>query len=343
MATIDKEKIGRLAQFIDQSRKVVITGHMSPDGDALGSTLALCHLLKNLGKEALVVVPDEFSRQLSVLPGAKDVMIYTRHKAEAAEKVAEADLIFCLDYNDRMRIDFLGKHVVESKGKKVMIDHHLDPSDLCEVTISHPELSSTCMLLYIVICALGYSDFIDRATATCILAGMMTDTGNFSYNANDPDIYPIIGDLIRKGADHDELSRQLFATFPESYLKIQGYAVSKKMQVWKEYGAALITLSRDELNMMHYTKGDTEGLVNKPLAIPGVVYSVFLREEERYIKVSMRSLGDFPCDKICSRYFGGGGHRNAAGGEFQGSMAQAVAVFKSILPANKAMYIDKKS
>lgn len=115
------------------------------------------------------------------------------------------------------------------------------------------------------------------------------------------------------------------------------------MKVWKEYGAALITLTRDELNRMHYCKGDTEGLVNKPLAIPGVVYSIFLREEERYIKVSMRSLGDFPCDKICSKYFGGGGHLNAAGGEFYGSMAQAEEVFKSILPTNKKLYINKKN
>lgn len=342
MTTIDKEKILNLSQYIANADKVVITTHMSPDGDALGSSLALWHVLTKIGKNVKVVVPDEFSKQLAVLPGSKEIVVYTHRKQPAMTLIEEADLIFCLDYNDKMRIDRIGQYVTESKAKKVMIDHHLEPSDLCDITISYPHLSSTCMLLYLVLCALGMKEAITEAAATCILAGMMTDTGNFSYNANDPDIYPIIGELISLGVNHDLLARQLFDTFNESYLKIQGYALSRKMQVWKEYGAALITLTRDELNRMHYSKGDTEGLVNKPLAIPGVVYSVFLREEERYIKVSMRSLGDFPCDQICSKYFGGGGHLNAAGGEFYGSMAQAEEVFKSILKSNKKLYIDKK-
>lgn len=342
MIIIDNDKIQSLSRHLEKAQKVVITAHMSPDGDAIGSTLGLWHVLKQAGISATVVVPDDYTKQLSILPGVKEIVIFSRHKQMAVSLLAEADLIFCLDYNDKMRIDRLGQYVADSPAHKIMIDHHLEPSDLCQLTISYPEMSSTCMLLYIVLCQAGMSNYINSDAATCILAGMMTDTGNFSYNANDPDIYPIIGQLIQAGANHDLLVKQLFDTFGESYLKIQGYAVSKKMQIWKEYGAALITLTRDELNMMHYSKGDTEGLVNKPLAIPGVVYSVFLREEERYIKVSMRSIGDFPCDQICSKYFGGGGHVNAAGGEFYGSLAQAVEVFKSILPINKKMYIDKK-
>ncbi len=341
--TIDKDKILALNQDLKDAEKVVITAHMAPDGDALGSSLALYHVLTKIGKNVHVVVPDEFSKQLSILPGAKEIVVYTHHKQLAESIIGEADLLFCLDYNDILRIDRIGQFVSGSKARKVMIDHHLEPSDLCDIIISYPLLSSTCMLLYLVLCELGLKESITKEAATCILAGMMTDTGNFSYNANDPDIYPIIGELISLGVNHDELARQLFDTFNESYLKIQGYALSRKMKVWKEYGAALITLTRDELNRMHYCKGDTEGLVNKPLAIPGVVYSIFLREEERYIKVSMRSLGDFPCDKICSKYFGGGGHLNAAGGEFYGSMAQAEEVFKSILPTNKKLYINKKN
>lgn len=342
MININDNDILTLSRYISDAHNVVITAHMSPDGDAMGSTLGLWHVLTHIGKNAKVVVPDDYTKQLSILPGTKDAVVFTRHKSQAISLIEEADLIFCLDYNDQMRIDRLAQFVINAKAHKVMIDHHLEPSDICDVTISYPDMSSTCMLLYIVLCKAGLEAHITKEAATCILAGMMTDTGNFSYNSNDPDIYPIIGQLIKYGADHDLLTRQLFDTFNESYLKIQGYALSKRMQVWKEYGAALITLTRDELNMMHYSKGDTEGLVNKPLAIPGVVYSVFLREEERYIKVSMRSIGDFPCDKICSKYFGGGGHLNAAGGEFYGSMAQAVDVFKSILPTNKKTYIDKK-
>lgn len=342
MIHLDDNTKGRLLALIDNADNVVITAHMSPDGDAMGSALGLWHVLKSSGKKVKVVVPDDITKQLSFLPGFKEVVVYCRNKDKAIEIVNEAQLIFCLDYNDFARIDRLAPAVESAVAKKVMIDHHLNPTDKCDITISYPDHSSTCALLYEVLTALGYDDKIDSDTANCILTGMMTDTGNFSYNANDPDIYPIVGQLIKKGADKNRLNKLLFDTFTESYLRINAYAIYKKMKLYKEYGAALITLTRDELNMHHYKRGDTEGLVNKPLAIPGIVYSVYLREEERYIKVSMRSVGNFPCDEICSKYFNGGGHMNAAGGEFSGSMEQAVEVFKSILPINKKQYINKK-
>lgn len=332
----------RLQKYIANSDKIAITAHMSPDGDAVGSTLGLMHLLKNLGKEAQVVVPDDFSKQLSFLPGADSIIIYCRNLKKAKETLSEADLIFCLDYNDTPRIDRMAPDLIDSKATKVLIDHHIDPADFCDILISYPEKSSTSMLLFQVISQLGLYDKLSKDAATCILAGMMTDTGNFSYNANDPDIYEIVALLLRKGVDRNYLSRMLFNVFSESCLRINGYALAKKMQVWKNEKAVLITLTRDELNRFHYSRGDTEGLVNKPLSIPGIIYSVFLREEERYIKVSMRSLGDFPCNEICAKYFNGGGHTNAAGGEFFGSMEQAVTVFKSILPENKRLYIDKR-
>ncbi len=342
MIQIDDTTKDGLRALIETSGNVVITAHMSPDGDAMGSSLALYHVLRSLGKTATVVVPDDVTKQLSFLPGFRDVVVYCRNKAAATEIVANAGLIFCLDYNDMARIDLLAPAVEASAAKKVMIDHHLYPSDQCDITVSSPEHSSTCMLLFEVLTVIGLADKIGADAANCILTGMMTDTGNFSYNANDPDIYPIVGELIRKGADKNKLNKLLFDTFSESHLRINAYAIYKKMKIFKEYGAALITLTRDELNIHHYSRGDTEGLVNRPLAIPGIVYSVFLREEERYIKVSMRSVGDFPCDEICSKYFNGGGHQNAAGGEFPGSMEQAVEVLKSILPSNKKQYIDKK-
>lgn len=323
-----------LSELVAKAENIVITTHMSPDGDAMGSSLGLAHVLTYMGKTARVVVPDDPSKQLTFLPGAKETVVFCRYQNFAEQLIADADLIFCLDYNGLKRIDRMAKSVAEAKAPKVMIDHHIGPEEFCDITISHHEMSSTCMLLFIVLCNLEFFAAIDTDAANCILAGMMTDTGNFSYNANDPAIYTVVSRLIEKGADKNNLSRRLFDTFSEWCLRINGYAVSKKMEVWKEYGAALITLSRDELNRFHYTRGDTEGLVNRPLAIPGIVYSVFLREEERYIKVSMRSVGDFPCDVVCSRYFGGGGHKNAAGGEFRGSMQQCIDVFKSLLQDN---------
>lgn len=323
-----------LSQLVAEAENIVITTHMSPDGDAMGSALGLAHVLTYMGKTARVVVPDDPSRQLMFLPGAKEVVVFCKYQAFALQLISEADLIFCLDYNALYRIDRVAKSVGEAKAKKVLIDHHIDPENFCDITISHPEMSSTCMLLFMVLCALELYPAIDHDAATCMLAGMMTDTGNFSYNSNDPRIYFIISRLIEKGADKNDLSHRLFDTFSEWCLRLNGYALSKKMEVWKDYHAALITLTRDELNRFHYTRGDTEGLVNRPLAIPGIAYCAFLREEERYIKVSMRSVGDFPCDEVCARYFSGGGHKNAAGGEFRGTMQQCVDVFKSLLQDN---------
>lgn len=323
-----------ISKLVAEAENIVITTHMSPDGDAMGSALALAHVLTYMGKTARVVVPDDPSRQLMFLPGAKEVIIYCKYPQFAEQILGSAQLIFCLDYNGIKRIDRVAKCLTEAGAPKILIDHHLDPEDFCNISVSHPEMSSTSMLLFMVLCDLELYDAIDRDAATCILAGMMTDTGNFSYNANDSRIYYIVSHLIDKGANKNDLSHRLFDTFSEWCLRLNGYALSKKMEVWKEYGAALITITRDELNRFHYTRGDTEGLVNRPLAIPGISYCAFLREEERYIKVSMRSVGDFPCDEICARYFNGGGHKNAAGGEFRGSMQQCIDVFKSLLEQN---------
>ncbi len=328
-------QVKELSALIDGAENIVITGHMSPDGDAMGSCLGLAHTLTFMGKTARVVVPDEPGKQLMFLPGAKDVVIYCKYTAFATQLLAEADLIFCLDYNAMSRIDRMGPAVTQSPAPKVMIDHHLRPEqDGLAMVVSRPELSSTCMLLFMVMCNLGLLDAIDTDAATCLMAGMMTDTGNLSYNSNDPRIFYIMAKLLEKGVDRDALARKLFDTHTEWHMRLNAFAILERMKVWRDYGAALITLTRDELNRFHYSRGDTEGLVNRPLAIPGVAYSVFLREEEHYIKVSMRSVGDFPCDQVCARYFNGGGHKNAAGGEFRGSMQQCVDVFKSILPEN---------
>lgn len=339
---VNTEILIRLRELIAGAGKVAITAHISPDGDAIGSSLALMHLLKAMGKEVNVVVPDDYPKQLSFLPGIHEVVIFCKNLKKAKECLSNADLIFCLDYNAIQRIDRMAPVLLDSPANKILIDHHIDPSDFCTVTVSYPEKSSTCMLLFQVLWQLGMYDMMPLESATCITAGMMTDTGNFTYNANDPEIYEVLALLMKKGVDRDELSRLLFNVFSESCLRLNGYAISK-MHLWRDEGAALITLTREELNRFHYSRGDTEGLVNKPLSIPGIIYSVFLREEERYIKVSMRSVGDFPCNEICEKHFNGGGHKNAAGGEFYGSMEQAVTVFKSIIQENKKLYKVKNN
>lgn len=176
-----------------------------------------------------------------------------------------------------------------------------------------------------------------------MLAGMMTDTGNFAYNCNDPELYVVVAELVKKGADKAQLYRQLFNTESEHCIRLNSYALYRKMEVFGDHGAALIVLSRDELNRFHYTKGDTEGLVNRPLAIPGVIYSCFLREESDMVKVSMRSVGDFPVNEVCKEHFGGGGHLNAAGGEYYGPLDKCAELFRSLLDTNYEKYIKRNN
>ncbi len=340
---VDEKKIKKLAHLLDDARRIVITTHLSPDGDAMGSSLAFARVLSEIGKDVAVIVPDQPLQQLMFLPGAKDVIVGSRYADFAAKLFAKSDLIICLDFNELRRIDRLAPYVEASKAAKVMIDHHLHPGDFADVVISHPEMSSTCLLLFRVLCRLELFTVIDKETATCILAGMMTDTGNFAYNANDPDAYIVEAELVRKGVDKVNLYNRLLNRTTENCLRLTSYALLEKMEVFHDFNAALICLTRDELNSFHYVKGDTEGLVNRPLAIPGIIYSAFLREEEGYVKVSMRSLGDFPVNLLCSEHFGGGGHLNAAGGEFDGTLEECAELFRSLLKTNKEKYIDEKS
>ena len=329
---LDTETINRLRHQLQTVRQVVITCHLSPDGDAMGSSLGLARALTNAGKSVRVVTPDTPTRTLMFLPGADRITPYSRYEPSARRAIEQADMIFCLDYNDLKRIDKMEQAVAGSKAIKVMIDHHLFPGDFPDIRISHPEASSTSLLVYLVLERMRRADLIDREAAECIYTGMMTDTGNFSYSSNSPQIYTTIAELLRRGIDKDSIYRQVYFTNSVNRLRLNGYAINERMQFFPEHQAAIITLTRDELNAYHYQKGDTEDLVNKPLTCPDVTYSVFLREEADYVKVSTRSKGDFPVNKICEAHFNGGGHKNAAGGEIYTTIGEAEELVKSIMP-----------
>lgn len=329
---IDENSIRQLKSCIDRAERIAVTCHQGPDGDAIGASLAAMHVFGALGKDVKIIAPDPFLFNLRSLPGAKEVIDASRYPDFAAQLLNEADLILCLDFNEPRRTGKLAPALLASKAPKVLIDHHLDPDGFADVTISHPELCATCYLMFRVFCRLELFNFIDKNAAECLLAGMMTDTGNFSYNASDPEIYIVVAELLKKHADKERLYRELFNTFSLNCLRLNSYAILKKLEVFPDYGAALIVLSREELNRFHYTKGDTEGLVNRPLSIPGIKYSVFLREETDIIKVSARSVGSFPVNKLCAEYFNGGGHLNAAGGELKCTLEEAAGIFRNALP-----------
>lgn len=331
---ISENDLSALSDAISNASNIAITCHMSPDGDAVGSSLALLHVLSSMGKHASIITPDQIPASLSFLPNVDKIIAYSCDSQIAQKTLSTSDLIFCLDFNSLTRVDKMAQVLHEAKATKVLIDHHLEPDDFTTIKISEPEISSTCLLLYYVLQQLGFDKHINQYAAECIYAGMMTDTGNFTYNSNDPNIFLAISELIKKGIRKDEIYRQVYNTNSESRLRVCGYALSNKMYLYPNHNAALIVLDKNDLKQWNYKKGDTEGLVNKPLSVPGICYSVYLREEAEYIKVSARSIGDFPVNKMCEDYFNGGGHKNAAGGEYLGTLKQAIELFESILNEN---------
>lgn len=336
---IDKKSIARATGLINKANRIVTVCHTGPDGDAIGASLAAVHVFSSIGKDIKAIIPDKALDNLKCLPGAKDLVNASEHADFAAKLIKEADLIICLDFNTIDRTGCIADVVQAAKAPKILIDHHLNPNIDATVVISHPELCATCSLLFYFVCGIGLFNEIDRNAAECLLAGIMTDTGNFSYNCSDPDLYIITAELVRKGADKEKLYNKLFNTFSANCLRLNSYAILNKMEVFPDDHAALITLSRDELNKFKYVKGDTEGLVNRPLSIPGIIYSCFMRQESDCIRVSMRSRGSFPVNELCADHYGGGGHLNAAGGEFYGSLDDAAELFRSLLKENNNQYI----
>ena len=336
---IQEEKIQKAKKYVEKGESFVIVTHVSPDGDALGSSLGLYHFLSAYGKDNVaVVVPNAFPSFYRWMPGAKDVVIHEKYPDFAEKLIKEADVIFCLDFNEPKRIEKLAPAVSASEGRKVMIDHHLNPADFCRVTMSYPEMSSTSEMIFRFICRMGMFDLLNRDAAACIYTGMMTDTGGFTYNSNNREIYFIISELLSKGIDKDEIYRKVFNTYSESRLRLMGYVLSQ-MKVYPDYHAALISLTKAEQSQFDYVRGDSEGFVNIPLSIKGVIFSCFLREdtEKPMIKISLRSVGTFPCNQLAAEFFGGGGHLNASGGEFYGTMDEARKVFEQALEKYKPL------
>lgn len=332
----------QLHALLTAAGDVVIVTHEAPDGDAVGASTALCRLLRRRGRKATVVVPDAIAPRLKSVPGADDA-IDARHSPEQAKAlIGSATLIVCLDFNELRRTGALADIIGASKATRILIDHHLHPAIEAAAIVSRPEYSSTCLLLFTVLMTIGLADEIDSVCAESLMTGILTDTGNLSYNSSDPALYVAVAELLKLGADKDRIVREQFTTHSENCLRLNAYAIDRKMEVFLPQGAALITLTRAELNSRHYVKGDTEGLVNRPLEIPGVRYSCFLREEDGYVKVSMRSVGDFPVNEVCRDHFGGGGHLNAAGGEFPGTLEQAACKFRSLLDENARKYPVKE-
>lgn len=334
--------IKKFKRMICEASKIVLTCHVRPDGDAVGSTLGFATLLKKLGKKAVVITPDLPPRSLHFLPDFKEIVALTRYPDFARRLIDDADLMICCDFNKLSRLGDLESIVAESECPKVLIDHHQNPDNFAEITFSIPEMSSTCELVFRLICELGLYEELDKAAATCLTTGLVTDTRNFSVNCSDPEIYIVLIKLLEKGVDKPKIVREALELKTLDCLKLQVYALDHKLEILEKHRCAIITLDKDELERFHYQRGDSEGLVNVPLTVEGIVSSFFLREDQDCIKVSARSIDSFPVSRVCEDLFGGGGHLMAAGGEFEGSLEEcrkilldAIGNYDVYLPANR--------
>ncbi|MCQ2345692.1 MAG: DHH family phosphoesterase [Paludibacteraceae bacterium] len=339
-------------KLISQASNVVILTHLSPDGDAMGSSLGFKHWLIRQGKKVNVVVPNVFPDFLHWMPGAADDLVYENSKLQADELMEQADLIICTDFNEPKRIGTLGDKLMNllesrptlSRQSVLLVDHHLFPADFADVTISYPDSPSASELVYRLISqisVLRQQPFsLDLDTATCLYTGMMTDTGNFSFNSNYPEMYEIVGNLVGIGVNKDAVYNAVFNSYKADRMRLMGFCLYQKMRIFPEYHTALIFLSRKELYRFNFQSGDAEGIVNLPLQIKDVYYSCFMREDKVYpsevsqaggsnikVKISMRSQGDRPVNTFCHDIFNGGGHMNASGGEYYGPIAEAVKLF----------------
>ncbi len=323
-------------------KSVVICAHVNPDGDAIGSSLALKHYFERKGKEATVIVPNLFPDFLKWMPGADSILIYTnpKHQEQIKSAIGKADLIVVCDLNQPNRLAGLEQDVMQSSAPRFLIDHHLDPADFCQVTVSHPEMCATGEVICHLLRQQGELDDISVNEAICLYTAMMCDTGAFSFNSNRSVIYEYISHLLAHGIDKDQIYRNVFWTASEARLRLQGYLLYVNMKMLHDRHTAIITLTNEERRRFKVKNGDTEGIVNIPLQILGLRLSIFINEDTEHpgiMKLSLRSVGDFPCDQMASRFFGGGGHKNASGGKLQCSMPEAIEKVKAAIDSYAEM------
>ena len=318
-----------LHSLIDKAQTIVLCCHQNPDGDALGSMLGLGEVLRTLGKEPLIVAPDQYPDYLQWLPNSEKIVRYDKRRDYVDTVLKIADLVFCLDFNTALRTDEMADALTSSPAKKVLIDHHPNPDIDTVLCISHPELSSTSELVFRVVWQMGLFEQQNKHFAVPIYTGMMTDTGGFTYNSSNCDIYYIISQLLTKHIDKDRIYRNVYHNYSEHRLRLVGHVLCNRLVVDQQRHAAYFTITRQDLKQYHFIKGDAEGLVNMPLQIKGLKLSISLREDtdkDRLIWVSLRSVDNFPCNEVAARFFNGGGHLNASGGKLNCTIEEAVKI-----------------
>ncbi|GLB53836.1 exopolyphosphatase [Neptunitalea chrysea] len=336
-------EIAKVQALLKSAKNIVIIPHKNPDGDAIGSTLGLYHYLTLKSLNVTVVSPNDYPAFLKWIPGENTIVKYDYQTDEATKKIKEADLIFTLDFNDFSRTDNMQFLLEKSTADFVMIDHHQSPSDYAKVTYSDPTMSSTCEMVYHFIYMLGDEASINKDIADCLYTGIMTDTGSFRFASTSSTTHRVIATLIDKGAENATIHNRIYDSNSKSRLLLLGCAL-KNLVVLEEYNTVYITLSKEELVTYNYEKGDTEGFVNYGLSLAGIKFAAIFIEnmhtDEEFVKVSLRSKGNFNVNLFSRSHFNGGGHINAAGGRSNMSLEATKTYFEDIIKGYKNQLID---
>jgi len=333
-----QEEVLQLKARVRKNRGVVITSHRSPDGDAIGSSLALQHLLCGMGVDATVVMPDAYAKFLHWMPGHAGVVFHDTHPESANAWVSQADVLFCLDYNAPSRAGGLAEAVSQASSRAesfvVMVDHHQEPDPFADLMLSDPTSGSTCELIYRLMGAWEETSLLTADMASCLYCGLITDTGSFRFASVQPSSHRMAAALLETGMDQSRIHSLVYDACRLDQVQLTAYALSQKLQVFPEHRSAIISLNQEELQRYNAQKGDTEGLVNRALAIEGINFAAFIKEDVDRVKLSLRSRGTFSVRDVAAAHFHGGGHHNAAGGACEGeSLDSVVSRLVSLIPS----------
>jgi len=333
--------LSELKKLLATPQKIVITTHHKPDGDAMGSSLGLYAYLIQKGHHVKVITPTDYPYFLHWLPNNADVIIYTDAKEQADQHVADAALVFCLDFNTLSRINELGEVIRNAAAYKIMIDHHLDPEDFDDYRHWSINACAAAQLVYdFIVNELKDEGMMNKDIATCLYTGIMTDSGSFRFASANSTVYRIAADLIDAGAEHWRIHQLVYDNATENRLRFLGNCLTNKLEILRDSNTAIIAVTAEELKRFNIVTGDTEGIVNYALSVNGIKLAAFIIERADKVKLSLRSTGDFPANEICKKYFNGGGHRNAAGGYSDLGLENTIAYFKSLLPEYKTQLLQ---
>ena len=330
-----------LSNLFSSSKNILLICHINPDGDAIGSQLALYHFLKAKGRNVSMLSPNFLQEFLLWMEGTDDITIFIKDRKKSRKMIEEADLIVMLDFNQSNRLGEAEDFVKASHAKRVIIDHHLNPGTFAELTVSDPSKCSTCELIHELLCNINGAPFLNKPYSEALYVGIITDTGNFEHGAYSSRTFRIVADLLETGIDKVKILNLIYNNFSADRIRLEGFALNKRMVVLPEYKTAYIYLSKNDLKEYNHVKGDTEGFVNLPLSIKGIYFTALFIEKDNFIKLSFRSIGSFPTNEFASQYFSGGGHLNASGGEYSDTLSNTIKYFLKALKENVWRFEDK--